>query len=143
MVAITESVLIDRSARDVFAYVSNSENDPDWRSSVTEMRHDPPGETHVGMRTHEVMRLMGKDIVNDAEIVEYEAGHKTAFRTTSGPLAASGYRLVEDAGDQTLFTYHVQADLGGLYELLSALIAWSFRRRVQADLRRLKELLDH
>jgi hypothetical protein len=88
------------------------------------------------------MRFMGQDTVNYAEVVEYEVGHKTAFKTTAGPLSAWDYRLVESEGDGTRFTYATQAELSGLYKLLSPLVVWAFRRRVKGDLARLKEILE-
>ena len=142
MVSVTENILIDRPADEVFAFIGNYENDSKWRAGVFEMRHDPPGEAQVGIKTREVMRFMGRNTVNYAEVVEYEVGHKTAFRTTAGPISASGYRLIGREGKQTRFTYHAQSELSGLYKLLSPLIEWAFRRRVQTDLDRLKEILE-
>jgi len=94
MATVTGSVLIDRPREDVFAFVGNYENDPQWRSGVLEMRHDPPGPVGLGLRTHEVMRLMGRTMTTEPEVVEYEPGRKTAFRKVSGALSAAGYRLV-------------------------------------------------
>ncbi len=142
MISVTESIVIDCPTDEVFAFIGNYENDPTWRAGVFEMQHDPPGEAHLGMKTREVMRFMGQNTVNWAEVVEYEVGHKTAFRTTAGPLSAWGYRLVEPAGEHTRFTYHAQAEFSGFYKLLSPLIAWMFRRRVEIDLEKLKEVLE-
>ena len=142
MVSVTENILIDRPTEEVFAFIGNYENDPKWRAGVFEMRHDPPGEAQVGTKTREVMRFMGRRTVNCAEVVEYEVGHKTAFSTIAGPISASGYRLTEREGKPTRFTYHAHSELSGLYQLLSPLIVWAFRRRVQTDLARLKTLLE-
>lgn len=96
----------------------------------------------MGTKTREVMRFMGQNTVNYAEVVEYEVGHKTAFETTAGPISASGYRLVEREGQQARLTYQAQSELSGLYKLLSPLIVLIFRRRVQTDLARLKQKLE-
>ncbi len=142
MTSVSGTVLIDRPRDDVFAYVSDYENDPHWRSGVSGMLHDPPGRVSIGARTREVMRFMGRDMATEAEIVEYEPGCKIAFRTVSGPLSAHGYRLVEDAGTGTKFTYHADADLTAVYRPFTVPIKWAFSRRVRADLTRLKEILE-
>ena len=142
MVSVTEHILIDNPADEVFAFIGNYENDPKWRAGVFEMQHDPPGEAQVGTITREVMRFMGQKTVNYAEVVEYEFGHKTAFETTTGPISATGYRLVEREGQQSRFTYQAQSELSGTYRLLSPIIVWIFRRRVQKDLKRLKQILE-
>lgn len=142
MASVSGTVLIDRPRDDVFAYVSDYENDPQWRSGVSAMLHDPPGQVSIGVRTHEVMRFMGRDMSTEAEVVEYEPGRKIAFRTIAGPLSAHGYRLVEDAGTETRLTYHADADLTAAYRPFTALIKCAFSRRVGADLIRLKAILE-
>lgn len=142
MASVSGTVLIDRPRDDVFAYVSDYENDPQWRSGVSEMRHEPPGQVSIGVRTHEVMRFMGRDMATEAEVVEYEPGRRIGFRTISGALSAHGYRLVEDAGTGTRLTYHADAELTAAYRPFTALIKWAFSRRVGADLTRLKAILE-
>ena len=142
MVTISDSIVINRPPGEVFAFAGNYENDPQWRAGVSEMRHDPPGQAQVGTKTYEVMRFMGRNAITFAEVVEYEIGSKAAFRTTSGAFSASGYRLVEAEGMGTRFTYHAEAKLSGLLALLAPLLVGSFRRRLRADLERLKGILD-
>lgn len=142
MVTVTGTVLIDRPSRDVFAIVGNYENDPRWRTGVSEMRHDPPGEVRVGMVTHEVIRFMGRTMEIDAEIVEYEPGRKTAFRTVSDVLSAEGFRLVEEEGTLTRFTYHSDVELDAAYRPFTPLIRWVFKRRVARDLQKVKAILE-
>jgi carbon monoxide dehydrogenase subunit G len=142
MVTVSGTVQIDRPGEHVFAFASDYENDPEWRSGVLEMRRDPPGEMRIGVRTHEVMRFMGRTLVTEAEVVEYEPGHKIVFRTVSGALSAQGYRLVEAEGTGTRFTYHADAKLDSMYRPFAALIVWAFNRRVARDLAPLKAILE-
>ena len=126
MVIITASTLIDRAPDEVFNFVGNYENDPLWRDGVFEMQHEPSGHAQVGTKTREVMRFLGRDAVTYAEVVEYDMGHKTAFKTTSGAFSAQGYRLVEPEQEQTHFTYYAQAEVHGLLRLLDlALFRWT------------------
>ena len=47
----------------------------------------------IGVRTHEVMRFMGRDMATESEVVEYEPGRKIAFRTISGAHSARAIGL--------------------------------------------------
>ncbi len=105
VISINSGILIRRAAAGVFAYVSDDARDPTWRTSVSEMRHDPPGRIHLSAKTHECLTFAGMRMVNVAEIVEFEPSRKTAFKTIGGPLTAAGYRLVEPDADGAHFTY--------------------------------------
>jgi hypothetical protein len=140
--SITESITIQRSPDEVFAFVSNYENDPSWRAGVAEMRQDPPGPVRGGARTREVIRFMGRDLVTTATVTVEQPGRRVAFRSDSGPIPARGYREVAGRGEETTFTYHLTAELSGLYQLLEPMIVRDFRRRVASDLARIKGLLE-
>jgi hypothetical protein len=142
MASITESITIRRSPDDVFAFVSNYENDPRWRDGVAEMQQDPPGPARDGARTREVIRFMGRDMVTTAVITVEQPGRRIAFRADSGPIPARGYREVAGRGDETTFTYHLSAELNGPLRLMEPVIERDFRRRVAADLARIKGLLE-
>ena len=140
--SITTSILIRRATAEVFVYVSDYARDPTWRTGVTEMRHDPPGMIQLGAKTHERMTFACLRMVNVAEIVAFEPGRKTAFQTIGGPLAATGYRLVEPDDDGARFTYAAEVELGGPVAPLAPFLQWHLRRAICRDLQRLKGILE-
>ena len=142
MASITESVTIRRSPDEVFAFVSNYENDPTWRAGVAEMQQDPPGPVRDSARTREVIRFMGRDMVTTAAVTVEKPGRRVAFRAESGPIPAHGYREVAGRDGETTFTYHLSAELSGFYRLMEPMIARDFSRRVARDLARVKSLLE-
>ncbi len=141
-VAVDSSILIRRATAEAFAYVSDYTRDPTWRTGVSEMRHDPPGTIHLGSKTHERMTFARLRMVNVAEIVAFEPGRKTAFRTVGGPLVATGHRLVEAHADGARFTYAAEVELRGPVALLAPLLQWRLRRTVRRDLMRLKRIVE-
>ena len=140
--SVKSSILIRRTAAQVFAHVSDYARDPTWRTGVSEMCHDPPGMIQLGAKTHERMTFAGMHMLNIAEIVAFEPGRKTAFKTTGGPLAATGYRLVESEADGARFTYAAAVELGGPMALLAPILQWYLRRTVRSDLERLEHILE-
>ncbi len=142
MVSITHSIAITRPPSDVWAFISNYENDPLWRAGVTDMRQTPRPPSQVGTATEEVMQFWGRGVVTHAEVTAYENGQRIAFRSTSGPVPASGYRLVEHHDDQTIFTYRLDLEPRGWYRMLAPMLAQNLRRSVPHDLDRLKVILE-
>ena len=142
MPSITQRITIQRPPAAVFAFIGDYRNDPQWRSGVVEIRQMSPGPIAVGATTHEVMRFLGRPLVTLASVTEYDPGRRLAFKSTGGPIPVRGYRLVEEQGEETRFTYHLSADLPGRYRLLEPLIMRDFRRRVARDLQHRKALLE-
>lgn len=139
---IVESVTIRRPVGEVFAFASDYENDPLWRSGVEEMRYETPGGLRVGARTREVIRIFGGRATTVAEVVGFERDRNTAFESQGGPVPVWGRRTFEAAGGGTRFTYELSMRPGDLWALLSPILATMLRRRAARDLRKLKALLE-
>lgn len=139
---IVESAIIERPVEKVFALAGDYENDPLWRSGVVEMRYEPPGAPRVGARTREVMQLFGRRVTTVAEVVGFERDRRTAFQARGGPVPVRGSRTFEPVGEGTRFTYELSAQPGGLWALLSPVLARTLRRQVEGDLKKLKTLLE-
>ena len=141
-IVVSESVRINRPATDVFTYVSTYENDPSWRSAVTSMTQDTPGQPLPETTTIEVLSFMGNETITVAKVVEYEAGRRVAFQSTEGPVEASGYRLVEPDGNGCTLTYHLQLLISGLPQPVLSEIAAEIGNMVHEDLQQLKTMLE-
>lgn len=64
MIAFATDVRIERRIEDVFAYVSNPGNFPDWNSAVSTVRVREPGSTYVMER-----QLPSGRAINELKIV--------------------------------------------------------------------------
>ena len=142
-IIIDQQITIDKDPEAVFAYACDYRNDPCWRSGVRQMSISSQGDTQVGDRTQEVMRVLGRTTRTEAIITAREPGEHTAFRTLAGDLTADGYRQTQPIGDKTLFTYHAEAELDGPLGLLARLIERLFNRRAAKDLQTLQRSLEH
>lgn len=137
------TIVIACPAEVVFAYVSNYENDPQWRAGVLEMTSIPPGSPQIGTKTREVARFFGQKRVTPAEVTQYEAGRTIAFAGLMAKnIPVSGSRTVERIEDLTRFTYQARVELSDYYRLVEPLIALILRKRFTRDLQRLKKQLE-
>lgn len=142
MVSVQKSIIIALPSAAVFAYVSNYENDSQWRGGILKMEQSPKGAVRVGTVTREVMMAMGQKNETIAKVTEYEPDRRLAFKSIRAEVPVEGWRQVEAVETGTCFTYHLQMDLNGLYGLMSPIVHWMFQTRVEADLKQLKTILE-
>jgi hypothetical protein len=120
---INGTTMIGRPIETVFAYVIDFSNDVHWRAGAPEsgLRSDQPlgvgsvGYTRVG------------DVETEWRVISYSEGESVDWELINGPFQGKGgYRLVPvDGGTQ-----------------FTPLFAWVGRSRNQADVEKLKEILE-
>jgi uncharacterized membrane protein len=146
MPRVEEDILIGRPAEEVFAFVTAPENDRQWSSTAVERRVESEGPIKVGSRIHAVDKFLGRRIESTFEVTEHEPSRRSAIRFVSGPIRAEGTYTLEPSNGGTRFRWALEAPpgLGGVYlgRVTDPLVTWMFRRRVQGDLRKLKEVLE-
>ena len=126
---VVGSVEIDRPASQVWAYVADYSNDPNWRAAVTQMRPSMPGPAQVGVTTHELLRLLAMTVRTDATIDRVEAGRLLAWRAHDRQKQLQGSRLVEPTGPASArFTEVVEGRLLGVLRPLEPLVVWLLQR---------------
>jgi uncharacterized membrane protein len=77
---VVGSAEIDRPASQVWAYVADYGNDPNWRAGVTQMRPSTPGPAQAGVTTHETLGLLGMTFRTHATIHRVEPGRLLQWR---------------------------------------------------------------
>jgi uncharacterized membrane protein len=142
---VEESIVIDRPAGEVFAFLSVRTNDPVWMASVSESEWlDPVAPMAVGRRGRMVMQAMGRREFLD-EVTEYEPGRRIAHRSVAGAMAIRTACIAEPAGSgcRASVLYEPERLPGGVLGRLTApLTARIVRRSFRADLARLKDILE-
>jgi uncharacterized protein YndB with AHSA1/START domain len=146
MPRVEEDILIGRPAEEVFEFVTAPENDRLWSSTAVERRVESEGPIKVGSRINAVDKFLGRRIESTFEVTEHEPNSRSAIRFVSGPIRAEGTYTLEPSNGGTRFRWALEAPpgLGGVYlgRVTDPVVTWFFRRRVQGDLRKLKEVLE-
>ena len=142
MAEFKQSVVINRPVEDVFAFVSNLENDPPWTGAV-EMRRTSQGPIGIGTTFSQQDRFLGRRLDLTLEVVGYEANHTIALETTSGALSFGVTRIVEPVGDTATNVIFVGVGhVHGVQRLAEPLLAAMGGRRLRIQLGRLKQLME-
>jgi uncharacterized membrane protein len=136
------SITINRSVEDVFAVLSNIENDPKYSSLVVEATKTSAGPTGVGATARLVSKFMGRRIENEWVMTEFEPNRQYGWRSTSGPVPLGGLLTFEPATGGTRVAGTVEAEPRGLFRLIGPLIVSMGRRQLQHDLANCKRLME-
>jgi uncharacterized protein YndB with AHSA1/START domain len=134
------SIVIRRPRADVFALVSNPENDPRWHDAVVEAALTSGGPLAVGSRFRLVHSAGGAREELFGEITHWQPGERVGFRTSFvDPKAYAAKRIafilvdfrLEPLEEGTLLTRCVEWHTSGPLRLLER---WA-RRSPRADAR--------
>jgi hypothetical protein len=79
---------------------------------------------------------------NEIEVTAYEPGRHLAVRSVEAPVPFTSAWTVTSAGDGSHIDWRWDFDLRGAFRLLGPLLLASFRRTFEADLARLKSMME-
>jgi uncharacterized membrane protein len=137
VITFETTVRIGRPIEEVFAYVSNPGNLPDWNSAVVAVRERDSGSTYVMER-----QLPTGHAVNELKIVNRERPTEFAIRTTSGPTPFVYFYEFSAENGVTVVRLEAEVELDGVASILAQLARRAVRRGVDANLGTLKRLLE-
>jgi carbon monoxide dehydrogenase subunit G len=142
MIEIDHTVTIARPLEEVWDFVSDPANNPQWQSGVELSDQSPSGPVKVGTRVRIVRRIMGQKIELVFETTVFEPNAQFAFKSLSGPLPISGSIAVVATDGGTELAYHATGEAAGVLGLGETIISGLVNKQIGADLRALKELLE-
>lgn len=142
MIETSKSITIDRPIEEVFAYVTDTSNDPAWHSDILEARKTSKGP--IGRGT--TWRVRFKPVMGvsegDMEVVAFEANRKEVQQGAMGPMQPTLTYLFEPAGGGTRFTRRVEIKVSGMMRLIEPLMSLMTPRGNARFLANLKKVLE-
>ncbi|MFB6198280.1 MAG: SRPBCC family protein [Halobacteriaceae archaeon] len=139
------SVIIERPVEDVYAYISDVGNAQEWMPWADETRViEGPEPSGIAEGQRRLLKQTDFGIQSETiiEATKVEPGRRYAFETIDGPVDFQGsyhFEQVEN-GTRLTRTYHVE--LPGLTRLMEPIMARRMKRRWEADLQRVKTILE-
>jgi carbon monoxide dehydrogenase subunit G len=143
MARTEHTVVVKRPPDEVFAFLSDLSNLPEWQSGAVEVR-ESEGAVGVGTTYVEVLRFLGKRLQATIEVTEFERGRRFSLRTVSGPIPFSVQHTLEpeDGGGATRLRVELEGEPGGLFKLAEPLVMRNAQRQLEADFAALKEMVE-
>jgi len=140
---IRESIEINRSVDDVFAYLDQLDRHGEWQTSILSVELETEGPTRVGTRATEMRKVPGGKQKVTYEITAHEPPRLASFRGVNGPIRPIGTVTVEPAGEsRSRVTIDLDFEGHGIGKLLLPLVRRDARKLLPDDQRRFKERLE-
>ena len=141
---IQETVLIDRPAEDIFAFLDHPENHPKFVPGMLEFKKLSPGPLgQVGATVRGVRRFLGWRMELPYEITEYKPNSRLAMEGAMGPVRFNdGYILEALEGSGTRVRFWLELKLTGLMKLARPFAVWQGRIHANETLTNLKKALE-
>jgi uncharacterized membrane protein len=136
------TVVVERPPDEVFRFLTDLSNVPEWQSGAVEVR--APDSLGVGTTYVEVLKFLGKRFEATLEVTEYEPGRRFSLRTLSGPISFRVRHRLEPADNDGSTRIHVEleGEPGGLFRLAEALVMRNAQRQIEGDFATLKEMVE-
>jgi uncharacterized protein YndB with AHSA1/START domain len=122
MIDTSDSVTIDRPVVEVFAYVTDTSNDPAWHTDILEARKTSEGPIGSGTTWHLRFKPAMGVSEGDTEVVTFEANRMEVMRGVMGPMQPTLTYLFEPTDGGTRFTRRVQIKVSGIMRLMEPLM---------------------
>jgi uncharacterized membrane protein len=137
------SIEINWPLQEVFTYVSDVDNYPDWMAHVLEVRTETPGRPEEGDRFIVAIKSVGRRFETPYERTSYEANRRYTDRAVGGPIPNQRWHCTfQEVPGGSRLTRAVDAEPGGLLRLLEPLQKRAAERQLRKDLRTLKDVLE-
>jgi len=143
MAGVSISTEIGRPASEVFDYVADMSNNPEWQRGQVSCTWTSPPPIDVGATYDQKARFLGMRINSSFEVTEFEPGRRIRIVSTSGPMSIDVTREVASRDERTsMITATVAGEVPRPLRRFSGLIDWLVKRRVRSDYDRLKRSLE-
>lgn len=134
---------IERPADEVFAYLADMANNPDWQRGQQRCTWTSEPPLRLGSTYDQEARFLGRSIVSSFEVVELEPGRRIRITSTAGSMPIDVTRTVDPlADDRCRVGAEVRGTAPGPMRLLGPLLDRLVERSVRGDYQRLKERLE-
>jgi len=142
-VDVLTEIVISRPRSEVSAFAADPDNATAWYKNIRSVVWETRPPAVVGSRVRFVAQFLGRALEYTYEIQEIEPGSRLTMSTAEGPFPMETTYQWQDCGEGvTRMTLRNRGEPGGFAALSARLMARAMRRANEADLRRLKELLE-
>jgi uncharacterized protein YndB with AHSA1/START domain len=143
MIDLQTTLEISRPVANVFGFVADQTNAPQWQGGLSEVRRLTEGPLGIGTEHEFVRRFAGREVATRNRFVSFEEGRYVEFEIPAGWLTGKASYLTEPSPNGTVLTSRMQFRAHGPAALLEPVLARLLARDSRRDEARLKRLLEH
>ena len=142
-VDVVTAIEIGRPRGEVAAFAADPSNAMAWYKNITSVEWETPPPAAVGSKLRFRAQFLGRTLEYTYEVREIDPGRRFVMATAQGPFPMETTYLWEDAGPGTTkMTLRNRGEPSGFAAVTAPVMTRAMRRANEADLRRLKALLE-
>lgn len=142
MARIEINLVINRPIEEVFAFVSNSENLPRWRTTSLEVKKTSDGPIGMGSTFKGRFTFLGRQFDSNVVVTAHELNRVFESKIAEGPFPLATRYTLEPVENGTQVAFVVEGAPGGFFKLAEPLVVSMAKRAYETDLQNLKEMLE-
>ena len=136
------TTFLNRPLQEVFDFTSNPANWPQWQSGTVSADWSSDRPVGVGSTMHTVGRLLGRELVSDFEITQWDPPNLWGMKMDNGPIKVENIIKYEPKDGSTLLVQELQGEVGGFFKIAEGLAVKQIQKQVETDHNALKKLLE-
>jgi len=134
---------IDRPAKAVFDFVSDSSNNPRWQRGQLSCVWTTPAPHGLGSIYEQEARFLGRTVSTRFKVVDFDPGRSITIESIESSFPIRVRRSVEPlAPERSRVTAEISGEPGGFFGLIGPVLRRLAQRSVDADYDRLVKLLE-
>jgi ligand-binding SRPBCC domain-containing protein len=142
-VDVLTEIEISRPREEVAAFAADPDNATAWYKNIQSVEWETPRPAVAGSRIRFTARFLGRSLEYTYEVREVDPGSRFVMSTHEGPFPMETTYTWEDApGGGTRMTLRNRGEPAGFASVAAPVMVRAMRRANEADLRRLKALLE-
>ncbi len=142
MLTWEHSIFINRPQQEVWDFLSNPANEPQWQSGTESAEWTSEGPPGVGSTQRGLGKILGRKMDFPIEVTAWDPPNELGRITVSGPIQAESTIKLEPREDGTQLSVRYQGESKGFFKIAEGLVGKQTKKQVDADLDTLKQLLE-
>lgn len=140
MISAESSTTIHRPIADVYAYVADQTNKPQWHTGIREIRPTEDAQGAVGSMWIVTVKVLGREYTE--QITALEPNRRIQLATVEGPIRPTTTYRFESADDRTRISRHVDIPVGRCTRFFRPLLRRVADRRNASFVENIKAILE-
>jgi uncharacterized membrane protein len=142
-VDVLTEIEINRPRDEVFAFTADPNNATAWYKNIKAVEWETPPPAVVGSRVRFRAQFLGRTLEYTYEVREIEPGRRFVMATAQGPFPMETSYMWEDGAEgATQMTLRNRGEPSGFAAVTAPVMTRAMRKANEADLQRLKALLE-
>ena len=136
------NIQIEAKSDDVFAYISNFENNPKWQDGMISCAWITKPPLKVGSKYVQKAKFLGKDVDTVFEVIAYKEGEMVQAKSIQSSFPIIFKRSVRPLKNGTEVEAFITGDPSGFYKLAMPLMKLLVNKTIKKDYKNLKKILE-